>query len=93
MTLKNDARFDEKPICCFKNDKNLVNFDPSTQKSKKIQLLLIPFVPFPFPNLWHKKSKEELSFMTLKSHTKFEEILNCSLEHDTRNLVKFHQNT
>ena len=26
MTLKSDAKFEEKPICCFKNDKNLANF-------------------------------------------------------------------
>ena len=38
MILKSDAKFEEKPICCFKNDKNLVNFDPSTQKSKKFAL-------------------------------------------------------
>ena len=38
MTLKIDAKFEEKPICCFKNDKNLVNFDPSTQKSPKFAL-------------------------------------------------------
>ena len=31
---KIDAKFEEKPICCFKNDKNLVNYDPSTQFSK-----------------------------------------------------------
>ena len=31
MTLKIDAKFEEKLICCFKNDKNLVNFDLSTQ--------------------------------------------------------------
>ena len=30
MTLKSDAKFEEKPIFCFKNDKNLVNFDLST---------------------------------------------------------------
>ena len=29
MILKSDAKFEEKPIFCFKNDKNLVNFDPS----------------------------------------------------------------
>ena len=28
--------FEGKLICCFKNDKNLVNFDPSTQKSQKV---------------------------------------------------------
>ena len=40
--LKSDAKFEEKPICCFKNDKNLVNFDPSTQVSK-IYTVLCPF--------------------------------------------------
>ena len=44
MTLKNDAKFEEKSCCCFKNDKNLVNFDPSTQKSQKCVLRLVPFV-------------------------------------------------
>ena len=38
MTLNSDVKFEEKKlICCFKN-KNLVNFDPSTQKSKKFAL-------------------------------------------------------
>ena len=41
MTLKSDAKFEEKPICCFKNDKNLVNFDPSTQKYQEFALLLV----------------------------------------------------
>ena len=39
-----DAKCEEKPICCFKNDKILMNFDSSTQKSWKIALWLIPFV-------------------------------------------------
>ena len=30
MTLKVDAKFEEKLICCFKHDKDLVNFDLST---------------------------------------------------------------
>ena len=34
MILKSDAKFEEKPICCFKNDKNLMNFDSRTQVSK-----------------------------------------------------------
>ena len=38
MTLKSDTKFEEKLTCCFKNDKNLVNFDPSTQKSHKFAL-------------------------------------------------------
>ena len=38
MILTNDANFQEKLIFCFKNDKNLVNFDPSTPKSQKFAL-------------------------------------------------------
>ena len=35
MTLKFDAKFEEKLICCFKNDRILVNFDLSTWSRKK----------------------------------------------------------
>ena len=38
MTLKIDAKFKRKLICCFKTDKNLVSFDPSTQKSQEFTL-------------------------------------------------------
>ena len=39
MILKIDAKFEKKKKnCCFKNDKNLVNFDPITQKSPKFAL-------------------------------------------------------
>ena len=34
MTRKINAKFQEKFICCFKNDKNLVNFDLSTRNSQ-----------------------------------------------------------
>ena len=30
MILQSDAKFEEKLICCFKADKNLVNFDLNT---------------------------------------------------------------
>ena len=36
MTLKIDAKFEEKLICCFKNDRNLVNFDLSTRSLKNL---------------------------------------------------------
>ena len=45
MTLKNDAKFEEKLTCSFKNDKNLVNFDLSIQKSHKFAAFLGPFCP------------------------------------------------
>ena len=38
MILKSGAKFEEKSIFCFKNDKNLVNFHPSTKESKKFAL-------------------------------------------------------
>ena len=83
MTLKSDAKFEEKLICCFKNDKNLVNFDPSPRKSPKFAFTLVPFV----------HGAEELSYMTLKSDAKFEEKLTCGLENDTQNLANFQQST
>ena len=38
---KCDAKFKKKTICCFKCDKNLASFDPSTQKSQKLALWLV----------------------------------------------------
>ena len=38
MTLKVDAKFEEKQVCCFKTDNNLVNFEPITLKSQKFAL-------------------------------------------------------
>ena len=34
MIPKSGAKFEEKLPFCFKNNKNLVNFDPSTKKSE-----------------------------------------------------------
>ena len=39
MILKDHAKFEEKPLCCFKNDKSLVNFDPSIQVSKSCTII------------------------------------------------------
>ena len=38
MTLKIDGKFEEKLTSCFKNDKNLVKFDPSIAKSSKLAI-------------------------------------------------------
>ena len=39
MKLKTNAKFGEEVTGCFKTDiRNLTNFDPSTQKSKKCSL-------------------------------------------------------
>ena len=34
MTLRSDGKFKGKTICCSKNDKNLQNYDPTTQMSQ-----------------------------------------------------------
>ena len=39
MTLKSDAKFEEKRIHYFKSDKHFVHFDPSTQVSKTCTLI------------------------------------------------------
>ena len=36
MIAKSDAKFEEKLIFCFKNDKNLANLDQSTKNLKKL---------------------------------------------------------
>ena len=39
VTMKNDAKFEEELTCQFKTDiRNLMNFDPSTEKSQKFAL-------------------------------------------------------
>ena len=39
MTMKNDTKFEEELICCFKTDmRNLTNFELSTRKSQKFAL-------------------------------------------------------
>ena len=38
MIPKSCAKFEKKLIFGFKNNKNLVNFDPNTKKSKKVAL-------------------------------------------------------
>ena len=37
MTLKSDAKFEEKLNCCFKSHRHLVNFDQSTQNSQNFK--------------------------------------------------------
>ena len=36
MTLKSDAKFEEKPICCLKNDKTLINSDRALKSLKNV---------------------------------------------------------
>ena len=68
MTLKSDAKFKEKLTSSFKNSiRNLVNFQPITQKSENFTSTSSFYPKF--------KYTEELSFMTLKSDAKLEQSL------------------
>ena len=70
MTMKGDAKFNEKLTCGFKYDmKDLVNFHPTTQKSKNFTSMGY-FCPKYMR--FELKNTEELSFMTLNSDAKFE---------------------
>ena len=78
MTVKNRTKFEEKLIC-FKNDTNLVNYDPNTEglkksehsKVSKICTLIGPFCAKYIT--FELKKFRGLYLMTLKSDAKFEE--------------------
>ena len=90
--MKNDAKIEKELICRFKIEmRNFTNFDPSTRKSKKILFQLAPCDQSIYCLSY--KSREELSFMTLKRYANFKEKLTCGLKKDLRNLENFHQST
>ena len=62
-------KFEEKPICFFKNDKNLVNFDPSTQKTQIFALWLVPFVQI-ITTFDLKKCREAICFFDTEESCK-----------------------
>ena len=70
MTLKSDPNIREKLTCGFKyNMRNLVKFHPITQKFETFFLRCSFGSKCPRFEL---QNKEELSFMTINSDTKFE---------------------
>ena len=44
MKLKIDAKFEENLICCFKNDKNLMNFYLTTGSSQNVHFNFMPSI-------------------------------------------------
>ena len=82
MIPKSGAKFEEKLIFCFKNDKNLVNFNRSTKKSKKFAFWLVPFVHS--IQRYLKKYRRVIFHDTEESEKSLE---------NHRNLANFHQNT
>ena len=60
MTLTNNAKFDEKLIFCFKNDKNLVNFYQSIRNSQDFYFDW--FLLWKVYNVWPKKVQSYLTW-------------------------------
>ena len=84
MTMKSDAKFEQKLTFGSKNDtRNLVSFNASSGKSGDLMCYLcLKYIKFQ-----GKKRAEELCIITLKNDAKFEEELTCGLKNDTRNLA------
>ena len=89
MTMKNDIKIEEELTCRFKIDVNFTKFDPSTQK------VFFFFLAPCNQSIYYLsyKSREELSFMTLRSYANFEERQTSGLKKDMKNLANFHQST
>ena len=80
MTLKSDAKFEEKLICGLQNDmrENLVLWWDSLIQSRKSMSL---------------KFTEELCVMTMKNYAKFKEELTFRFKVDIGNLINFDPST
>ena len=87
LTLKRDAKFEEKLTLGSKNDmRNLVNFNVSSGKSENLNFD-VTFVESIL--CLSQKSKKELCVITLKNDAKFEKELTCALKNHKRNLANF----
>ena len=93
MTLKSDAKFEEKLTCGLENDmRNLANFHQAEHwKVSKLGLSLDLFVQN--RKCMSLKFTEELCVMTMKNDAKFEEELTCQFKIDMRNLTNFDWST
>ena len=92
MTLKSDAKFEEKLTLGSKNDmRNLVNFNVNSSKSEKLHFdVLLLSIAY---RVSAKKSTEALSLMTRKRDPNFEEKLPFCLKYGMRYLVNFNPST
>ena len=71
MTMNNDAKFDRELTFQFKIDmRNLIKFDPSTQKSQTFALYRGAFDQSIY--CLSSESTEELPLMAITIYTKFE---------------------
>ena len=82
MTMKKNAKGEEKLICCFKSDRNLVNFDLSAPRYITFELLTNRGI-----------MAQRIYVMAMKNDAKFEEELSCCLKADMMNLTHFNSST
>ena len=93
MTLKNDAKFEEKLTRGLEKDiRNLANVHQSTQKCQNWDFdgLLLSKVE-KFKSL--KFTEEELCIMTINNDTKIEEKMTCCFKIDMKNSKNFDPST
>ena len=77
MTLKCDAKFEEKIACCLENDiRNM--FLPEHAKDSKLGLWQDPFIQS--RKCMSSKFRVELCVMTIKNNAKLEEELTLSIQ-------------
>ena len=87
MIPKSGAKFEEKLIFYFKNDKNLVNFDLTTKSLKNLHF---DWSSWTKCTTFHPKKYRGVVFYDTEESCKFEEKLTCALENDMKNLANFH---
>ena len=92
MTMQNDAKFKNEMTSQFKTDiRNLINFDPSTGKSRKFAFYWTAFDQS--ISCLSLESTEELCLKALSIDTEFDRKLTSASKNDMRNLAIFHLST
>ena len=92
MTLKKDARFEEKLTCGLENNiRHLTNFHQSTWKISKLGLCWGPFIQS--RKCMSLKFTGELCVMTKKNDGKFDKDMTCPFKTEIRNLTNFDPTT
>ena len=85
MTLKSDAKFEEKLTLGLKNDmRSLVNFNASSDKSQNLLFDVVLLLSIAYK----ASAKKIISYMTLE-RSNFEEKRTFCLKNDMKNLVNF----
>ena len=88
MTLKSDAKFEEKPTC---GHEEFGKFSPEHLKGSKLGLLWGPFVHG--RKYISLKFTEQLCVITKRNDVKFGKELTCHFKTDVRHLTKFDPST